>query len=215
MNQRVVLPEYLDSLPHSDPEAKRSRRDLRLINRIMGNQRWLASQLSSDRRPPGRVLELGAGDAPLLMEMSAGSRFDPADWTAVDLAPAPENWPLKARWMQGDLFQMNPFPETEVVVANLFLHHWKPAELRWIGQNLSPACRLFLANEPVRSGLHVAQGRLLAWLARFNSVTRHDMERSIEAGFRGEELPKLLGLNGWEFRIECTVLGAYRMRAWR
>jgi hypothetical protein len=215
MKQRVVSPEYLDSLPHTDPAARRSRRELRLINRIMGNHRWLAAELRGGGCGHGRVLELGAGDAPLLTDVSAGSGLDAAQWTALDLAPPPQNWPPAARWHQGDVFRLGKLPDAEVVVANLFLHHFDAEGLRWLGANLPTGCRLFLANEPVRGRLHVVQGRLLSWLARFNQVTRHDMERSIEAGFRGEELPRLLGLDGWEFRIECSLLGAYRMRAWR
>ena len=60
--QRRVEPELLDTLPADDPAAQRSRRELRLINAIMGNHRWLEREVRRSIRPGWRVLELGAGD---------------------------------------------------------------------------------------------------------------------------------------------------------
>jgi hypothetical protein len=215
MNPRVVLPEHLDTLPHTDPAAIRSRQELHLINRIMGNHRWLAKQLQKLGITSENVLELGAGDSNLLRECQTWCRLDPRQWTAMDLAPKPADWPESARWFQGDIFSLNRFPSAEVVLTNLFLHHWEEPNLRWIGSNLPPECRVFVANEPCRRSLHQLQGRLLSSLARLSWVTRHDMERSINAGFLGNELPHLLGLSGWNVHVEYTFLGAYRMRAWR
>ena len=43
--KREVEPEILDGLPAGHPDAIRSRRDLRLVNALMGNQRWILKQL--------------------------------------------------------------------------------------------------------------------------------------------------------------------------
>ena len=40
---RRVIAELLDELPPDDPRALRSRRDLRLINRIMGHSALLGN----------------------------------------------------------------------------------------------------------------------------------------------------------------------------
>src|ERR1044071_7921229 len=57
-------PEWLDSLPASDPKADRSRRDLRLLNVLMGNAGHLAA--AARRALGGRARseagDLGAGD---------------------------------------------------------------------------------------------------------------------------------------------------------
>ena len=45
MKHRLLVPEILDGLPPEDPEARRSRRDLRRINFLMGNERWIARQV--------------------------------------------------------------------------------------------------------------------------------------------------------------------------
>lgn len=213
--QRVVLPELLDSLAHGDPAAVRSRAELRLINRIMGNHRWLVREMENWNAPGERVLELGAGDGGLQTEVRERSGDASWRWAAVDLAPRPTDWPLDAAWYQGDLFQMAELPAAEVVVANLFLHHFQESELHWIGTHLPRECRVILASEPLRSRRSLLQGRLLSEIADFSWVTRHDMDRSIRAGFVASELPEALRLSGWQVKITQTFLGAYRMRAWR
>jgi hypothetical protein len=54
-------------------------------------------------------------------------------------------------------------------------------------------------------------------LLGINYVTREDIHTSIRAGFRGDELPELLGLDPteWQVHTSCTPLGAYRMIAQR
>jgi hypothetical protein len=42
--ERVVKPEILDDLPMDDPSARASRADLRRINFLMGNERWILKQ---------------------------------------------------------------------------------------------------------------------------------------------------------------------------
>lgn len=217
LQSRLVLPELLDTLPSADPAAIQSRRELRLINGIMGNHRWLMGNLAavSVGGASPRILELGAGDGGALEAALRAGTVHASQWTAVDLAPAPEGWPAESTWLQGDLFGLKCLPEAEVLVANLFLHHFEIPALARIGQQIPASCRLFLACEPARYRLHGVQGRVLSWLAAFGPVTRHDMDLSIRAGFRGNELPDWLGLQGWQVRVTRTVLGAYRMRAWR
>jgi hypothetical protein len=59
--------------------------------------------------------------------------------------------------------------------------------------------------------------RLFAPLIGANHVSRHDANVSIAAGFRGDELPGLLGLEPerWTWRCTTTLLGAYHLIAWR
>src|ERR1041385_4869330 len=51
-------PEWLDSLPASDPKADRSRRDLRLLNVLMGNAGHLAA--AARRALGGRAILMRA-----------------------------------------------------------------------------------------------------------------------------------------------------------
>src|SRR5262245_47260239 len=68
---RRVEEETLDHLPEDDPRAVRSRRDLRRINRIMGNDSIVETLLSGSLvRPPSRIAELGAGDGSLALRLA-------------------------------------------------------------------------------------------------------------------------------------------------
>ena len=68
---RLILPEILDSLPSAHPDAVAARRDLRWINAVMGNGRWLVARLRTHLQPGDVVVELGAGDATLARSVRA------------------------------------------------------------------------------------------------------------------------------------------------
>jgi SAM-dependent methyltransferase len=215
MTERSVQPELLDHLAADDPAAIRSREELLLINHLMGNQRWLIQQIKDCLLPEQRVLELGAGDGSLARALIAEGVCQPAQITALDLAPAPAHWPSEATWLQRDVLGDQPWPAADIIVANLFLHHFEPPALRQIGHRLQSVCHLIrvLAVEPARRRRHCWQGALLGYLAELSPVTAHDMMVSIRAGFVGEELSEALALDGFECTASTTWLGAYRFLA--
>lgn len=212
---RQVLPELLDFLSHDDPVAMRSRDELRLVNHIMGNYRWVCSTIRQSAARDARVLELGAGDGTLAKRAWANGTSKPEQWMAIDLAPAPSDWPREAIWHQRDLLTFGSLPEAEVVVANLFLHQFRDHQLAALGRSLPDTCRTFITCDPARHWVHSLQGRILSVLARFNPVTRHDMHVSIGAGFAGNELAAAMGLAGWRIKVSLTFFGAYRLVASR
>ncbi|MDF1739878.1 MAG: hypothetical protein P1U86_12025 [Verrucomicrobiales bacterium] len=62
---RIVQPEILDSLPADAPDAVRSRQDLRRINYLMDNFRWLERALEDAELPRGsHIVEVGSGGTP-------------------------------------------------------------------------------------------------------------------------------------------------------
>lgn len=207
---RALQPEILDYLAPHHPAARRSRRDLRVINALMGNDRWLARTLAKETRPGERWLELGAGDGRFAARVGAG-RCD-----GVDLLPPADPWPPAARWYQGDVRDFKHWRGHAVVFANLFFHHLTERALRQVGAELREHARVILASEPLRA-------RRFQWLFAglcpvigANDVTRHDGHVSIGAGFRDDELPRSLGLlddRRWECRVRHTPLGAYRFIA--
>jgi hypothetical protein len=116
-------------------------------------------------------------------------------------------------WREGDVMEVLGEGVDGVVVANLFLHHFKDEQLAKMGRMLE-RCEVICVSEPWRSRLALLEGRLLYPFV--NGVTRHDMMVSIRAGFRRGELPRLLGVGeAWEVREQCTKLGACRMLAWK
>jgi len=213
--KRVVVPELLDAVPASDPGAIASRRDLRMLNGIMGNFRWLARKLAETVRDDDLIVEIGAGDGGLARRICAWMPHIAARYHALDLAPVPARWPEAATWHQADLMSESGrtlLRRATLVVANLVLHHFDDTALREIGLMLSH-CRVILACEPCRREWHVWQGRLL--FPVLHRITRHDMIVSIRAGFRGVELAELLGLDTarWHCRATETLLGSYRVVA--
>jgi len=198
--KRSVEPELLDSLPGEDPQAIRSRRDLRLINALMGNERWICNKLKADERAK---VELGAGSGELTRQLE--------NITGLDFQDKPEF--LERPWRAGNLFETLPEVEGPVVVANLILHHFQDEQLSQLGALIKER-DFFIAVEPWRSGISLMEGRLL-W-PFINEVTRHDMMVSIRAGFQKGELKKLLNLGDeWEWKEQVSLLGGIRVVAWR
>lgn len=75
---RRVEPEWLDALPPDDPRARRARRDLRRVNRLMSTRRLVGPALdalvrTASAEPPVPVMELGSGDGELLLDL--GRRY--------------------------------------------------------------------------------------------------------------------------------------------
>ncbi len=213
MPDRVVIPELLDHLPADDPEALRSRRDLRRINFLMGNERWVCRTLRRFPAEAGRgVVEIGAGDGVLCNQLAR--LFPTAPVTAHDLAPRPADLDARVRWQRGDVFATTAPEQGGVLVANLFLHHFEKDALADLGRWMANF-EVLVFNEPDRS----RTPHLLGWLMDpwINRVTRHDMHVSIDAGFTAGEIARWLGLDRtrWKISETSTWRGARRVIACR
>lgn len=215
MKSRQLQPELLDLLPQADPDAVRAREEMRIVNAAMGNHGWIERVIRRHSQRGWRVTELGAGDGAFSRRLLASGLFQEADLQALDLAPRPADWPAACGWHCGDLLAAK-LPESEIVVANLFLHHFTTAQLRELGSRISPSTRLLVAAEPARLWIHTLLGRLLCAVAELNHVQCHDMQVSIRAGFRGDELRAALGLGDeWQVSSQMHPLGGYRFIAER
>jgi hypothetical protein len=210
---RTLQPELLDALPPEHPDAQHSRRDLRVINRITGNHRWIGQTLPTLLRDNDLVLEIGAGTGELSRQLAArGIAID-----GLDLWPRPPDWPASRTWHVADLRAFTGFADYTVIVGNLIFHQFTDTELRALGATLCRTARVIIACEPVRRRVSQALLRTLGPLLGANRVTRHDAHVSVAAGFRGDELPRVLGLAGGDWSVACntTALGSYRMVAQR
>lgn len=211
--QREIKPELLDSLPPDHPDALHNRRDLRIINRVLGNYRWLARTLPRQLRAPAKVLEIGAGTGELGEYLAA--RGIPTD--GLDLWPAPDGRPTGRRWHRADLLAFDGYDDYPVIVGNLIFHQFTAGQLAGLGRKLRRSARIILACEPMRRRSSQAVFATVAPWFGANHVSLHDARVSIAAGFRGDELPQMLGLTepGWDCRCHTTMLGTYRMVARR
>ena len=214
--ERVVEKEWLDELPANDPRAVRNRRDLRMINAFMGNHRWFLRKVAAENGGAPAIVELGAGDGGLATKIATA--LPAARYRAVEpFVPLPGSVPSGVEWQRTDLREESLYEGADLLLGCLILHQFEETDLSRIGEIIiKSSLRRMLFTEPRRSALHVWQlraGRLLG----FNEVTLHDGPASIRAGFRGQELPRLLGLRKkhWNWRLGETTMGAYRMEAWR
>jgi len=203
--ERCVRKELLDELPPQDSRALRSRGDLLRLNSWMGHPRIMAKALQEifSRHLFFRIVELGAGDGEFLLRVARRLRgpWRGLDATLVDRVDlltartqaefAEHNWRVEPA--KGDVFQWlrGPKPEkVEVILANLFLHHFQEKELRTLFEEVADKAQTFIAVEPRRSRHGMFFSRLL-WCIGCNSVTRHDAPLSVGAGFSGQELSAL------------------------
>lgn len=213
MIQRIVIPELLDHLAADDPEALRSRRDLRRINFLMGNERWVCRTVGKHAESARRgIVEIGAGDGILCGKLAR--LFPQAPVAAYDLAPRPVELMNRIQWNRGDIFGSQPPTTNGVLVANLFLHHFEGESLTRLGLWMQDF-EVLVFCEPDRARLpHLLGGLMHPWI---NRVTRHDMHVSITAGFAPGEISRAMGLDAarWKSRESSTWRGARRVVFWR
>jgi hypothetical protein len=198
---RRVEEETLDHLREEDPRAIRSRRDLRRINRVMGNAAILDALLQASlEHPPKRIAELGAGDGSLLLgiarrrvrawpgvALTLVDRQDLFD-TTVRADFADLGWTADCAIMDVfDWLEHEAHRHYDAIVANLFVHHFEADALRRMFSAIAPITGCFIACEPRRA--QVAQlGSYLVGALGANAVTRRDAVLSVRAGFRNHEL---------------------------
>ena len=199
---RVLVPEILDGLAANDPRALRSRRDLARINAVMRQSAIMARALA--RFPAPRLLaDLGGGDGRFLLSVAKrlAKRWpgvtalvcDQADIVTDETraAFARLGWSCETR--RGDIFAQ--LPRVDVLMANLFLHHFDTAQLSRLLALAAQNASGFAACEPRRSRFALLGARMV-WALGANDVTRHDAVASVRAGFADLELAALWPADG-------------------
>jgi len=228
--KRRIEPELLDELAASDPRAIRSRRDLRRVNAWMGNPRIMARALNVafKSRPPGRLVELGAGDGTFLLRVA--QRLSPAfrGTTAVLVDRRDAVSPITRRGFEAigwrteivtadvfDWLRETAAQNPDAIIANLFLHHFSDEKLSELMAQTALKTRVVVAIEPRRWAGSLAFGRLL-WVIGCSQVTRHDARVSIRAGFAGRELSRLwTEARGWSLQERPANLSSHLFIAQR
>ena len=207
MNQRLLVPELLDSMDPSDPRAIRSRWDLRVINAFLGNERWITAQCRRQAPAIDRIIELGSGEGHLSKRLHHG--LPQSTITGLDFRARPDGLTSSIRWIQGDFLKTLDGTSSDTCVGNLILHHFDSGGLRTLGNSLQKF-RFLVFCEPLRRIIPMTLARLALPLA--GDVTRHDMPASIRAGFISGELPSLLRLDPAHWNIEEKESGRGSIR---
>jgi hypothetical protein len=170
----------------------------------MGNVVWLERLLlGALPEAPRTVVELGSGDGTFMLELArrlAPCWGSPVQIQLLDRQPviAPETidefnalgW--SAEIIPADLHDWIEQDRggCDLILANLFLHHFTDEQLRISFAGLAGRSRAFASCDPRRWFPAVFSCRLL-WLIGCNEVTRHDALASVRAGFRERELSRL------------------------
>jgi len=170
-----------------------------------------------DKRPL-QVLELGAGDGSLMLGVARGltGEWPRVALTLLDLQNllsatttadyAAVGWEVKVQvgdalaWAErsdadtdtATKLDTTPpgAPRWDLIVANLFMHHFKDPQLAVLLAAVAARSAHFFACEPRRAGLALVGSHLIGALG-VNSVTREDAVLSVRAGFRDGELSAL------------------------
>jgi hypothetical protein len=202
LHSRIVLPETLDALDPADPQARRSRRDLRRVHLAMRTLAILKHAVGrlGLRAPPRRIVELGGGDGSLTLRLAQAmrpgwpdvaltilDRHDIVDTQTIEEF-AKLGW--QAKVARQDVLEWTIAPPSQhydLCITSLFLHHFDDATLRMLLRAIAVRCDAFVACEPHRGAL-AAVGSALIGILGTNRVTREDAVTSVAAGFTRQEL---------------------------
>lgn len=202
---RRVEQELLDGLAAEDPRARRSRDDLQRIHWAMATLPIVERALNRGTSGfvPRTLLELGAGDGSLMLRLAQrrAARWPNVRVTLLDrlnlVAPQTLDGIREAGWtptvVAMDVFDWMAQREDsrwDVVLANLFVHHFESGELQRLLAGIAARTCVFLCCEPRRSSIALAGSHLIGLLGA-GPVTRQDAVSSVHAGFRARELSSL------------------------
>jgi hypothetical protein len=231
---RRVEVEVLDGLEPNDPAAERSRRDLRRIHRAMGTRSILLRALRL-LTPPGpdaatfRVLELGAGDGSLMLGVARAMApwWPPVELTLLDRQAlvdgetvagfAALGWSTGVEvvdaldWagaLSGNRLDVNGVARWDLIIANLFLHHFEGPQLSALLGAVAAGSDRFVACEPRRDWIALAGSHLVGAIGA-GPVTRTDAVLSVHAGFCGNELSAQWAANDSSWHVQEYRAGPF------
>ncbi len=231
MMQRIVAAETLDGLAENDPAAMRSRRDLQRVHRVMGTRAIVLRALRDMTRfrsasEPLRILELGAGDGSLMLGVAAA--LAPV-WSGVEITLldrqslvdaetveryARHGWKVEKKivdimdWVAEANAEDSQSKRWDVIVANLFLHHFDGAPLQSLMSAMAARCDRLFACEPRRARLALVGSHLIGAIGA-NAVTREDAVLSVRAGFCDHELTQLWPSDSDSWRTQEYSAGLF------
>jgi SAM-dependent methyltransferase len=169
-----------------------ARPTLAFLARAVGGRRHL------------RLLDVGFGDGDMLRRIAHWSarRGIAADLVGVDLNPRSEaaalaHTPatLPIRYVTGDYAALDE--PWDVVISSLVAHHMNRAQLVAFLRYMEAHARLgWFVNDLHRHGFAYRGYPLLATLARWHPIVRHDGTLSIARSYRPAEWPPILAEAG-------------------
>jgi 2-polyprenyl-3-methyl-5-hydroxy-6-metoxy-1,4-benzoquinol methylase len=223
---RNDLVELMDD-PSLPPEVyARCLHDLAAVNRVTFTHRptlrWL-DRATRDLQAGTAVsiLDVACGEGDLLRAIHrwANRRGLRASLTGIDLNPrsavaaAAQTPPgMAIAWRTGDAFDYAPAPAPDLIVTSQFTHHLADADivrfLRWLERH---AARGWFIADLQRNAFAYWGFGLLATVARWHPIVRHDGMVSVARSFRRADWQRLLaeagvpGEIGWHMAFRWCV----------
>lgn len=219
--RRVPSQEWLDDDLGSPEEIRQSFDDLWRINRRLGGVsgclRLLVQYFARTGRRHARILDVGSGDSRLAacLREELAKRNLSSEFVAIDRRLSHlKNGNRPSRGLSrvvGDAFKLPYGRESfEVVMCNLFLHHFSGEQAREMLRHLAEvAADAVLINDLERHPLPYFFIRFALPFAR-SRVTRHDGPASVHQAYTSGELGTLARQAGFS-NFEIERLAAFRL----
>lgn len=215
--RRAIAEELMDAEDLSDDTYADVVRDLAMVNTVtLARRPTLAflDRLVAGGNPPLKVLDVGFGDGDMLRAIArwANKRGIPVTLIGVDLNPRSEKAArahtppdMAIDWRTGDYADLAG-EGWDVILSSLVAHHMTHDQLVAFLRFMDREARAgWLVNDLHRHGFAWAGFPLLATLARWHPIVRHDGQLSIARSYRPAEWPPILS--------EAGVTGARVFRA--
>jgi 2-polyprenyl-3-methyl-5-hydroxy-6-metoxy-1,4-benzoquinol methylase len=216
LQHRADLPERMDDpdLPRADYE--RCLHDLAAVNRLTLTHRPTLRWLERACRglPAGQtvaILDVACGEGDLLRAIHrwaarrgrsvrlAGIDLNPRSAMAAAAQTPPE---MAIAWHTGDVFAHRPEARPDFILSSQFAHHLPDPDvvrfLRWLEDH---AARGWFVADLHRAVFAYWGFGLLATLARWHPIVRHDGMVSVARSFRRADWERLLAEAGVSGRL--------------
>jgi SAM-dependent methyltransferase len=201
--------ELLDQKQGRESEVQKSLRDIARINKYLGGASVIENALWPllEGRSEATVLDIGTGsaDIPRRLVESGAKRGIKLRVIAADLlerhlrvaqrdcADFPTIFPVAA-----DAFSL-PLRDggVDVVLASLFLHHFRPPEIGALLEEFARVSRVgFIANDLVRDNVPLVFFRLTAPIFAKSHLTRYDGAASVLRAYTVGEMAEVVAASG-------------------
>jgi len=204
---RIIASELMDAEDLPDETYAAVVSDLARVNTVTLAARPTMRFLRrvARGRTSLRILDVGFGDGDMLrrVERWAAGRGTAVELVGVDLNPRSERAALahtpagsQIRWVTGDYADLAA-ERWDVVLSSLVAHHMSEGELvAFLRFMEAHAGAGWFVNDLLRHPFAHRAFPLLARVARWHPIVRHDGTLSIARSFRPDEWPPLLAAAG-------------------
>jgi ubiquinone/menaquinone biosynthesis C-methylase UbiE len=200
---RATQPERIDTGDYTQEEYERFLKEIRFINRHLGDRSALEATLLADIDRAGlaefSILDVGAGSGELLGVLAefAKSTGRKAELIGLDLnklsvkeIAAESNAHPEITSIQGDALRL-PFADGsfDYAICSLFTHHLADEQIAPVLSEMSRVTRRgILVIDLERSAKAWVLYKLFCIAYRISPLVRHDGSLSIRKGFRPHEM---------------------------